>query len=78
MGCLGPKAVPALLELLKSDDEQFRSRAAQALGAIGADAKAAIPALKEASNDKDVEVRLSAKAALRRIEAMQRIEAERK
>jgi HEAT repeat protein len=42
---IGPKAVPALLDALK--DDKIRDPAVRALGRLGPDAKAAIPALRK-------------------------------
>ncbi|HMF17130.1 MAG TPA: HEAT repeat domain-containing protein, partial [Gemmataceae bacterium] len=44
---MGQPAVPALIEALENTDHVVRNHAAQALGEIGADAKAAIPGLKK-------------------------------
>jgi HEAT repeat protein len=60
----GPKAaaaVPALVQLLHDQDEDFRLNAALALGRIG---NAAIPALVEALADQDMDVRYHALSAL--------------
>ena len=44
----GPEAVPTLIQLLKDEDDDVRPSAALALGKIGPDANAAVPALIQA------------------------------
>lgn len=66
---MGPAAkaqVPELIRLLKHPDSQVRSYAALVLAGIGADAKAAVPFLREASLDSSLSG--YATEALRRIE----------
>lgn len=68
---MGAKAVPGLIALLgaKDGDRQIPRAAAGVLGQIGPDAKAAIPALKEAANSTDQLLREAAAAALKKIQA---------
>ncbi|CBN54011.1 MULTISPECIES: HEAT repeat domain-containing protein [Kamptonema] len=60
---------PALISLLKDSDAQVRSNAADALGNIGAEAKAAVPALIPLLKDSDADVRINAASALGKIGA---------
>jgi hypothetical protein len=46
-----PAAVPVLIDLLRDDDPLVRTTAARVLGVLGADARAAIPALTELRHD---------------------------
>ena len=50
-------------------DAVYRASFAQALGAIGPEAKAAVPALREGLKDKDERVRTAAAEALKKIQA---------
>lgn len=69
LGGRDPQAVPVLVEALGVvGDTGLRKRAAQALARLGPEAKAAVPPLKAALNDPQVEVRQAAAAALRVIE----------
>jgi len=52
----GIKAVPALTTALRDNNEQVQKFAAEALGRIGPEAKAAIPELTEACDDPDKSV----------------------
>ncbi|MBW3597300.1 MAG: HEAT repeat domain-containing protein [Planctomycetes bacterium] len=61
--------VPILIESLQSDREVIRVEAASTLGELGAYAKAALPALKQALNDKSQRVQEAAKKAIARMEA---------
>jgi HEAT repeat protein len=62
-------AVAPLIKILKEEsNNSLRWTAAQTLGAIGTEAKDAIPALKEATQDKDQNVRSFAQQALKQIE----------
>lgn len=61
---LGKPAVPALIDALQNQDPAVRNGAAIALGKIGKDASAAIPALKKALGDNDFQVRSSVMQAL--------------
>ncbi len=54
-------------EALKDPESNVRYRAAQALGRIGPEAKAAAPALKEALKDENELVRKATGEALRKI-----------
>ena len=66
---LGPKgrdAFPAILPLLESDDT--RLEAVRTLGAIGPDAKAALPALRKLQEHRDEEIRKAVQAAIKSIE----------
>jgi HEAT repeat protein len=58
------KAIPVLIAGLKGRTPLARSGAAEALGSLGAAAKAAIPALESARNDKDPSVRAAVAKAL--------------
>ena len=59
--------IQQLIHQLGFTESSDRNYAANALGRIGPDAKAAVPALIEALNDQDEGVRLSAAKALNRI-----------
>jgi HEAT repeat protein len=63
-------AVPTLLGAFEAGtaDATYRASFAQALGAIGPDAKAAVPALREGLKDKDEKVRTAAAEALKKIQ----------
>lgn len=61
------KAVPALITSLGEPSPMLRMHAAEALGAMGPLAKSALPALKEAAEAKDEEVRKAAAAAIEAI-----------
>jgi HEAT repeat protein len=64
----GPRAMRALREALKSDQIKTRMAAAQSLGEIGQDAKAAVPDLLEtARHDQDPLVRVYATASIGQI-----------
>jgi len=63
-----PAAIPALIEVLGSDDNDMRGAAARALAKFGADASSAVPALSDASRDEDVWVRTTSAYALRMIQ----------
>ena len=54
---------------LKNDDKAVRVIAANILGSIGAAAKNAIPALRQATLDKESEVATAAREAIKKIEA---------
>ena len=60
LGATGRDAVPALIDLLKSEDVDVRLTAADCLGKIGPNAKAAIPFLLQSLDDTDRIVRLDA------------------
>jgi beta-lactamase regulating signal transducer with metallopeptidase domain/HEAT repeat protein len=66
-----PDLVPTLIEVLKNGDDQdpgqVRINAAMALGSLGRKAAAAIPILRGALQDKEIQIRLYAGQALRRI-----------
>ncbi len=66
---LPDRGLPVLIALLKDKSPILRKYAAEALGEIGAPAKAAIPALKEALKHKDGNVRYAAAEALKKIQA---------
>lgn len=59
-----PAAVPNLIESLENGDEEVRSWAAEALGAIGPGAREAIPALIEALQCEDEDLRRACIGAL--------------
>jgi HEAT repeat protein len=50
--------------LLKDENTGVRAQAAKSLGSLGPDAKAALPALKEAAKDKEEAVRKAAEDAV--------------
>lgn len=56
----GEKGAEPLGELLKSDDDNIRMQASQILRNMGVNAKKALPAIKEAVNDKNANVRMNA------------------
>ena len=60
-------AVSSLIETLQDNDVIMRNFAAEALGVLGADAMAAIPALTKALTDNSPEVRSAAAKALEKI-----------
>lgn len=62
-------AVSPLIEALKNGTSRERHFAAFGLGCIGPGAKAAVPALTDALNDKDESVRYAAVVALKKIRA---------
>lgn len=64
---IGERAVPALIDALKHPESKVRRNAAEALGAIGKNAKTSIPFLLDALKDKDDSVRDAAAEALERI-----------
>lgn len=68
IGANAADAVPALIELLKNDNEGSRNSACIALARIGPAAKAALPALRVALTDKSEQVRRFAGQAIERIE----------
>lgn len=65
---IGPAAVPALTAALGNEKAEMRAGAADALGRIGPRAKAAVPALVKAREDRDPYVASHAAEALRQIE----------
>jgi len=72
LGQMGPpaqQAVPALLELLRSDSVADRKLAVWTLGRIGWGAVEALPALQEAARGGDESTRILAAAALEKIDA---------
>jgi HEAT repeat protein len=65
----GKNAVGALAQSLRADpDFNVREAAAKALGKLGADAKAAVPALMAAESDGVIAVQNAARAALKRVQ----------
>src|SRR2546428_13581130 len=52
----GEPAVPGLIEMLNSEDHQFRATAASTLFGLGPKARAAVPALADALSDSDAEM----------------------
>jgi HEAT repeat protein len=76
LGVIGPEAraaVPSLISVLKSQYRQNRRQAAEALGKIG-NAKEAVPALREAMNDREAEVRIAASFAVYKLDAQSKKE----
>jgi HEAT repeat protein len=70
-GCiteLGGTFVPDLIKLLDNANDLVAASAANLLGAIGADAKEAIPVLKKATHHKSAKVRDRAKEALEKLQ----------
>lgn len=63
LGGLGKPAVPYLIEALELEMPAVRSVAAQALGQVGPDAAAAVPALLEAARDESRVARMRATQA---------------
>jgi hypothetical protein len=61
-------AVDGLLNDLTAKDWRVRQRAAIALGGFGPAAQSAVPALKRATKDTDIDVRTAATAALSKIQ----------
>ena len=61
---IGEPAVPALVELLGSEDERLRARAASTLWGMGSKGKGAVPALALALADANFEVRVASAMAL--------------
>jgi HEAT repeat protein len=64
----GKEVVPGLVAALKHDEATVRAEAAEDLGQIGPEAKAALPALRAALADDDGHVRVFAAEALARID----------
>lgn len=64
LGKIGKNAVPCLINGLQHKNAYVREKSADALRIIGADAKAAIPALKNLLRDENKEVRLVAGYAI--------------
>jgi HEAT repeat protein len=56
-----------LIETLKDNEPLVRASAATALGALGAEAKAALPALTELQKDQATVVKLAADGAVSKI-----------
>jgi HEAT repeat protein len=65
-----PAAIPALIEVVGSDDNDMRGAAARALGKFGSSARDAIPTLAEACKDEDLWVRTTSEHALRMIQGV--------
>ena len=63
----GAPAVPAVMELLSTDDPRLRSLALSTLWGMGPAAEAAVPALAETLSDPDPEMRNAAAMALETI-----------
>ena len=62
------KALAVLLELLRSDDAKVRQLAVWGLGELGRAAESALPAIREACDDADEDVRIASQRARHRIE----------
>lgn len=60
IAAIGPSTVPALIEAFETGNEDTRDGVVKALRRFGADAKAALPALRRALDDPDWEVRVNA------------------
>jgi len=67
LGKMGPAGIDTLIAALRGGDAETRNRAAWALGWLGPDAKAALPALINATKDADPTVRFLAEDALRHV-----------
>ena len=67
LGRIGPAAVPALTQALKSEDADVRLRAVQVLARMGSDAKEAVPDLVVLLDDSDERIRKAATRTLGRI-----------
>jgi hypothetical protein len=67
LGRIGPAAVPALAEALKSEDADVRLKAVQVLARMGSDAKEAVPDLVVLLDDPDERIRKAATRTLGRI-----------
>jgi HEAT repeat protein len=63
-----PRAVESLVTGLKDSDEQVRELSAKALGKIGTAARKSIPALREATRDRQERVQKAAADALLQID----------
>ena len=61
--------IPSLLVILRDDSSPRRLDAANALGAIGRDANAALPTLLKMMKSSSAEVRRTASAAARQIDS---------
>ena len=70
MGAAARPAIPDLIPLLKSDE--LRPWAVEVLGAIGPDARAAVPAVAEALNDSNPYAAADVGCALLHIDPSQR------
>jgi HEAT repeat protein len=68
----GSPALGVLTESLRHPDLLVRLRAVEALGARGARAAAALPALREAARDPEPELRRAAEEAVRKVEGPER------
>ena len=72
LGSEAKESVPTLIQLMNSErNAEVRADVATALGWIGADAKAAIPAISKATQDPNATLRSSAIAALANIHSTQ-------
>jgi HEAT repeat protein len=60
-------ALPTVIELLKHDNVEIKTLAAQLLGRIGPEARMAIPGLSVASTDSDEVVRMAAQQAIENV-----------
>jgi hypothetical protein len=63
-----PEAVPVLIELLQDQNSIVRQEAILILARVGGPARSAVPALQQALNDPDEQVRARATTALKQIE----------
>ncbi len=66
----GKSAVPSLIQALSTPDPRVKRQAAKLLGSYGADALAALPALRHCIGDDDQEVRQNAAEAILEIEPL--------
>jgi len=72
------KVVPVLIEHLKEGEPWNRRDAARALAEMGHSARSAVPALRQALNDPDEDVRKLAEEALGKVTPQEREAQERK
>jgi HEAT repeat protein len=63
-------AIPVLAALLKEEDANLAMSAVRALGEIGPDARGALPAIKELLGHADMTLQTVAKAAIKKVEAV--------
>nr|WP_044181354.1 HEAT repeat domain-containing protein [Pirellula staleyi] len=67
LGRIGPPAIPALIQALRSQDPIVRRKAAEVLARMGSDAKEAVPDLIRLLDDPDPLIRKTAARTLGRI-----------
>lgn len=67
LGRIGPPAIPALIQALRSQDPLVRRKSAEVLARMGSDAKDAVPDLIRLLDDPDPLIRKTAARTLGRI-----------